>query len=557
MRDASQMTSETSVGKKWRLDLSSLRSRLAGALLLASLPGVILGALEARRSYYAATQQELDDIAQTARQIGGRLEEVVLGARILAESLSNAANVRNVGAGCSDLLASAFEQSGRFGGISRIDRDGRVLCAARSEALGLRFNDEAWFQDAMAQESVTISPSRIGRVINEQIISISAPVSQGQHGGLVLLSLRGQWLIEQAAASRREGVSVVLLDSAGKAFGVAASDIDQANAIAAAESFAASGESGVTGIRAAIDDIEGGGLRVVVLGPESSGAIGFRAALIVAAPLIALGLAITAVWLALNFWVMRWIDVLVHAAHQVSAGKHEPLDLTGAPQEIKILGQAFDEAVVKASERADELSKLLGQNLALTRELHHRVKNNLQIVTSALTRQFRRSKEPAARYALAEARARLLPISLAYRYNTSDRQDITRVDLANYLVELTRQTHATLDGASRGVDLSFQTDDVHVSGETATAVGTILGECLTAVYLSTMGMSNTTLMVTLKADVDGERVLECGVQQVNPSHQTAHMDEALVHQLAGQISGTATIDLGPRLTLTWPIAVAR
>ncbi|MBL8551208.1 MAG: hypothetical protein JNJ73_14575 [Hyphomonadaceae bacterium] len=529
-----------------------MKTRLAGVLFLASLPGVVLGGLEAHRAYVSAAQIERRDVAQFAEQTANRIEEVISGARILTESLAQAPMVRIGSASCNAVLANAAAQSSRFEVISRLDRSGRVICSSDASSVGNVTQYPEWFERVLASNRPTIAPARMRAATNQQILPLAAPIlDRDRTTGVVVLGLRAVWLISQAARDVSDDqVSVVLFDSAGIPFAVAARGLSQDDAVAAARDALSGEQRAFASVESATASIAGEGLRIVVVKPTQSTAIGFRAALVAAAPLIAVALAMAAVWIALHWWVIRWIDGLVESAQSVAAGRYAPVDVSGAPRELRVLGEAFDRAVTQAEARASELQQQLAANLALTREVHHRVKNNLQVLTSALSRQLRRTEEPTARYALSEARARLLPISLAYRY-TSQPEDVTRVDLGAYLTELARQIHDTLDGLARGVELRIVSVTVHVSIETATALGTIVGECLTSAYLSSIGMSSAPMIMKLARGADGFVTLDCGVERINPSHDGARFDEPLVRQLARQVGAELTAHTGPRITLTW------
>jgi two-component sensor histidine kinase len=71
-------------------------------------------------------------------------------------------------------------------------------------------------------------------------------------------------------------------------------------------------------------------------------------------------------------------------------------------------------------------------------EIHHRVKNNLQIISSLLNMQQRALADPAARAAISDTRQRITALALIYRalYQSPD---MRRVDLRDFLEELVRQ----------------------------------------------------------------------------------------------------------------------
>ena len=76
------------------------------------------------------------------------------------------------------------------------------------------------------------------------------------------------------------------------------------------------------------------------------------------------------------------------------------------------------------------------------REIHHRVKNNLQIISSLLSMQQRALTDPAARAAVGDTRQRISALALIYR-TLYQSPDIREADLADFLRELTGQLVAS------------------------------------------------------------------------------------------------------------------
>ena len=80
----------------------------------------------------------------------------------------------------------------------------------------------------------------------------------------------------------------------------------------------------------------------------------------------------------------------------------------------------------------------LAQKDALMREIHHRVKINLQVISSLLNMQQRALSDPAARAAMSDTRQRITALALIYRALYQG-PDLKRVDLRPFLEELTAQ----------------------------------------------------------------------------------------------------------------------
>jgi hypothetical protein len=527
----------------------SLRVRLAVVLILASLPGVILGGLEAHRSFAAAAQAEQETLSQTAEQVAARLDDVVSGATILAESLAQSPSVRAADFNCARSLSTAADQSDRFGGVARCEARGRVICSSNAGSVGVNVADMEWFKDALASERPVLSPARVARVQGYQTLSISAPVRQGDNAqGLVVIALRGSWLLQRAAttASNAE-ISLVLFDSAGVPF----ASVRRANAPGDIENVARralSGQGQSRDLHTAIASTTGGGIRVVAIAPNQGLVVASRALLIAAAPLLAVLASLAAVWFALDRWVLRWIDLLVLHAKRKPDPAREALALPTAPPELQLLGSAFDSAIAEARARSIELSEALDKNVALNRELHHRVKNSLQVFASGLARQLRRTRNVDARDALLEARVRLLPFALTIQYSPA-REDLTLIDTAGYLPELTRQITAILSSLSTDVVVNVEAEHLFVTNEIAAAIGTIVAEGLTGGFLSGGGSQAHPLIVRFKVDGEGAAKIECGVTEPVPGHAEHALDAPLIGQLARQVGGAAEIGPGPLITV--------
>jgi two-component sensor histidine kinase len=89
----------------------------------------------------------------------------------------------------------------------------------------------------------------------------------------------------------------------------------------------------------------------------------------------------------------------------------------------------------RIQEREAELTRSLEQKDVLLREIHHRVKNNLQIVTSLLNLRARAVPSPAAQRAMLEAQIRIKALALVHR-SLYEHDDLHVVDLASLLGEL-------------------------------------------------------------------------------------------------------------------------
>ncbi|HEX2800504.1 MAG TPA: sensor histidine kinase, partial [Phenylobacterium sp.] len=108
------------------------------------------------------------------------------------------------------------------------------------------------------------------------------------------------------------------------------------------------------------------------------------------------------------------------------------------PPEIRDLAETLEDMADAIVGRDASLRDSLAQKDELMREIHHRVKNNLQVISSLLNMQQRALTDPAARAAMSDTRQRITALALIYRALYQG-PDLKRVDLRPFLEELTAQ----------------------------------------------------------------------------------------------------------------------
>ena len=161
----------------------------------------------------------------------------------------------------------------------------------------------------------------------------------------------------------------------------------------------------------AISPLMGGRIFVMLGTPvlKAIGPLALQFAWGIFAPLLMWVLAIAVVWFGIEHLVVRWITYLERITSAYASGRHSvrPERVSAAPAEIRSLGETFSRMADLISAREAELRDSLEQKEILVREIHHRVKNNLQLVMSLLNLHARRIRDPRAELAFAEARSRI------------------------------------------------------------------------------------------------------------------------------------------------------
>ena len=110
--------------------------------------------------------------------------------------------------------------------------------------------------------------------------------------------------------------------------------------------------------------------------------------------------------------------------------------------------------------------------------MNHRVKNNLQLISSLLSLNARHLKNKEAKKAVNDAKNRIYSIALIHRQLY--REDyLTAINISDYLNDLIPFIKDTLAGDEQGLTIKTDTDQFILSLEDAVSVGLILNELVT------------------------------------------------------------------------------
>src|SRR4051812_48972383 len=134
------------------------------------------------------------------------------------------------------------------------------------------------------------------------------------------------------------------------------------------------------------------------------------------------------------------------------------------------------ESAEASKARSSALAAALREREVLLSEIHHRVKNNLQLVSSMLALQAR-AVGPEAQHALAEGQRRIDSIALVHEQLYGSR-NLSAVNLARYAEALIPEL-CRASGASERVEVVLQLEDVELVPERAIPCGLLVSELVT------------------------------------------------------------------------------
>src|SRR5690606_19263520 len=135
-----------------------------------------------------------------------------------------------------------------------------------------------------------------------------------------------------------------------------------------------------------------------------------------------------------------------------------------APGEINVLADTMEEMAVRVRDRTTRLEAAVAARDAAMKEIHHRVKNNLQIINSLLSLQSRKVKDPAALAVLDDARSRINALSLIHR-SLYEHHDIRSVDVKSFFDELVTHLDQALGADDQKIRIDSDIDDDTVDAD--------------------------------------------------------------------------------------------
>lgn len=126
------------------------------------------------------------------------------------------------------------------------------------------------------------------------------------------------------------------------------------------------------------------------------------------------------------------------------------------------------------------LENALLEKTVLLNEVHHRVKNNLQVITSLLNLQADYAADPRVRAILAESCGRVKAMALTHQL-LYERKDFSRLDLGDYLDRLVQSIRATYraSGGRISLILELPPESVHLDLERTIPCGLLVNELVT------------------------------------------------------------------------------
>jgi two-component sensor histidine kinase len=203
-------------------------------------------------------------------------------------------------------------------------------------------------------------------------------------------------------------------------------------------------------------------------------------------PLLMAVAAAIFVWVVVNRLLIRPLVLLRRAVAAYQPGEvMQPLARIRTPaQEIADLGETFRAISEDVATHEAEMAEGLERQRKLTREVHHRVKNNLQIIASLINLHARAAVADEAVEAYGSIQRRVDALSVVHRNHFAELEENRGVGIRPLISELSASLRGAAPVAARRFGIQIDCDPLHISQDVAVPIAFLLTELVELAMLS-------------------------------------------------------------------------
>ena len=508
-----------------------LAVRLALLLTIALLPLGLVAVM-------TTAQTVAEGRAAAQRAMLGVTAEAVAGKRALIESAFASANTLGPltlerlenEADCQSTLSEFVRRSGVFSFAGLVEMDGRMRCRSGGDIDSLA--GTGLFERMLERPAASVTPLPLGLVRTEPVLIVTQPIRVGVSlRGFVVISVPQRSVELMRRMSENDGPSsTVLFNTEGEL--LTGNDPDSMALLPAGHALTdltdASGERMFHGETAAgqyatFTVVELIPRRLYAVGTWTERADATTGMAAVVMPLIlpvlmwiaSLGVAYFAVFRL----VLRHIRTLNRQMRRFALGYRDPPPeiIEAAPSELREVSATFQKLTRILARDEAELEASLAEKTVLLKEIHHRVKNNLQLIASIINLQMRQVRDPAARRVLQSVQDRVLGLASIHRsLYQSERLSQVRAD--RLIDEISRQLLALGAAPGSGIAVRTRFEPLMMSPDKLVPLSLLLSEAVTNAlkYIGRPGTAEAAWLEIFLA-VEGEAVVLGVTNSLDPA----------------------------------------
>lgn len=193
----------------------------------------------------------------------------------------------------------------------------------------------------------------------------------------------------------------------------------------------------------------------------------------------------------------------------------------------------------------EEIKQSLEDNKILLREVHHRVKNNMQIISSLLNLQINYEEEKKAVNVLKESQGRVKSMSMVHE-KLYQSPSFTKIDFKNYVEQLIKDIFYSYGINNGNIETVMDIDNIEIGIDTAIPCGLIINELVTNTVKYAFPQNKGILYIKLKSIQDKIELVIAdngiGLPEDFDFTNSDSLGLQLVNNLVTQIDGQISLD---------------
>ena len=554
-----------------RLRPMGLAARMILFLSLALIPiGVVAYFQTAKLQEETRLRSQLSLVALTEAGALAERQTVLRaqgGAQALGATMGQELTMGGDPAACSARLSSYLAASPGYSFGLVLTVDGEVPCHSGEQDINVtdfpRFQaivenpgSRAWLNPngPLSQRSVIVVAEPFflgGELAGHVLLSVPSALFSGDRDG----DATGRNGFEDIITFNQDGELLTARNGVMQAAEHLPADLDLASlARGKAQSFAARSVDGETRVFAAAPLVPG---LVYALGVWSSTNAEAEAITVTvngiakALPLLMWAASVIVAFLAVNRLVIRHIKRLSRRMRIFARTRRIPEHRTHLemPAELAEMEDDFLDMADAILRDEAQQENALREKTILLKEVHHRVKNNLQLISSIMNMQIRQAREPETKFVLQRLQDRIRSLATIHR-NLYQTEDLGHVDAGALLVDLVEQMTDMTEVAGAPIKVNTDLEHIETVPDQAVPLSLLTAEALTNAlkYASPpAGLNQAEVWVHFRYEGGGRAMLEIcnSVAPEGPSEPEMRVEPAglgsrLIQAFTTQLGGSLT-----------------
>ncbi|MDB2606357.1 sensor histidine kinase [Zobellia sp.] len=224
---------------------------------------------------------------------------------------------------------------------------------------------------------------------------------------------------------------------------------------------------------------------------------------------------------------------------------------------VYLLGGVFGKNLLHAHHNLyktkNELEEKIREKETLIKEVHHRVKNNLQTVSSLLSLQSRSIVDKDVKSLLKSSQNRVITMAIVHEMLYM-REDLSKIEYKSYVQELVEYLIRSIKGTSSNITLNIDVPNIKLNIDTAIPLGLLINETVTnSLKYGIIDDYRGEISIKLRKKDDNEFVLNLGDDGKGFPEDVTYKNSKslglkLIHNLSRQLQGSFMRDVSQQGT---------